>query len=190
MRRLKAAEGRALIALSLATLCARNLQIPSLAYGNTRDVNMCECGRGLQVALVGILPAYRDALECHTFALVVKNGVPIAYGPASVCCGCCEMGINVFPEFRGGETRWVYSQYMRAIHQVLGARHFFVTTYGMGRGNPEAIRTALAFEQAALDGYKELLESAAGDVVLEEFARAQIATESEHVSALYLLLDE
>ncbi len=54
----------------------------------------------------------------------------------------------------------------------------------------DAIRTALAFEQAALDGYKELLDLAGDDVVLEEFARAQIATESEHVSSLYLLLDE
>jgi len=53
----------------------------------------------------------------------------------------------------------------------------------------EAIRTALAFEQAALDGYRELLEKAGNDVVLEEFVRAQIATESEHVSQLYLLLD-
>jgi bacterioferritin len=53
----------------------------------------------------------------------------------------------------------------------------------------EAIRTALAFEQAALDGYRELLEKAGNDVVLEEFVRAQIAIESEHVSQLYLLLD-
>ncbi len=53
----------------------------------------------------------------------------------------------------------------------------------------DAIRTALAFEQAALDGYKELLEMSGEDVALEEFVRAQIATESEHVSQLYLLLD-
>jgi len=55
----------------------------------------------------------------------------------------------------------------------------------------EAIRTALAFEQAALDAYKDLLEKTDDDdVVLEEFVRAQIATESEHVASLYLLLDD
>ena len=53
----------------------------------------------------------------------------------------------------------------------------------------DAIRTALAFEQAALDAYKELLELAGNDVVLQEFVRAQIALESQHVSSLYLLLD-
>jgi len=54
----------------------------------------------------------------------------------------------------------------------------------------DAIRTALAFEQAALDGYRELLDKAGGDIVLEEFVRAQIATESEHVSSLVLLQDD
>ncbi len=55
----------------------------------------------------------------------------------------------------------------------------------------EAIRTALAFEQAALDAYRELLDDIKGDddVVLEEFLRAQVAVESEHVAELYGLLE-
>ena len=53
----------------------------------------------------------------------------------------------------------------------------------------EAIHTALAFEQAALDAYKEALQKVDGDVALEEFIRAQVATESEHVSTLYQLLE-
>ena len=55
----------------------------------------------------------------------------------------------------------------------------------------EAIRTALEFEEAALDGYRDLLESVRGkDTNLEEFARAQIAVESHHVADLMLLLKE
>jgi bacterioferritin len=54
----------------------------------------------------------------------------------------------------------------------------------------EAIRTALAFEQAALDAYRDALDKAEGDIVMEEFIRAQIATESEHVSSLYQLLED
>ena len=54
----------------------------------------------------------------------------------------------------------------------------------------EAIRTALAFEQAALDGYRDLLESAGGDVEIEDFAREQISVETEHVAELSLLLEE
>lgn len=55
----------------------------------------------------------------------------------------------------------------------------------------EAIRTAHAFEQAALDAYRELLERAqGGDVALEEFLRAQVAIESGHVAELSLLLED
>lgn len=55
----------------------------------------------------------------------------------------------------------------------------------------EAIRTALAFEQAALDAYRELLDDIKDDddVILEEFLRAQVAVESEHVAELYGLLE-
>ena len=56
----------------------------------------------------------------------------------------------------------------------------------------EALQTALLFEQAALDAYKEFLQvvEGSGDVVLEEFARQQVALESEHVSELRMLLGE
>lgn len=53
----------------------------------------------------------------------------------------------------------------------------------------DAIRTALAFEQAALDGYKELLERLDDDDEIADFVRDQVATESEHVAELSLLLE-
>lgn len=56
----------------------------------------------------------------------------------------------------------------------------------------EALRTALVFEKAALDAYRELLDRVEGtdDVVLEEFARAQVALESQHVAELELLIED
>jgi bacterioferritin len=54
----------------------------------------------------------------------------------------------------------------------------------------EAIRTAIAFEQAALDAYRELLDKIRGDVPLEEFVRAQVDLESQHVAELSLLVEE
>lgn len=56
----------------------------------------------------------------------------------------------------------------------------------------EALQMALVFEQAALDAYRDFLEAVegSGDVILEEFARQQVAIESEHVSELQMLLGE
>ena len=59
----------------------------------------------------------------------------------------------------------------------------------------EAIRTAVLFERAALDAYRELLEKvlAEGEPeggTLEEFLREQVAVESQHVSELEMLLED
>ena len=55
--------------------------------------------------------------------------------------GCCELGINVFEPYRGVEMRAMYSQLLRALHHVLGVDYYFMTPYGMGEGNDEAIRS-------------------------------------------------
>ena len=54
----------------------------------------------------------------------------------------------------------------------------------------EAIRNSVEFERGALEAYKELMEDAAGDVRMEEFARAQITLESEHLAHFKLLLED
>ncbi|MBN2492328.1 MAG: ferritin-like domain-containing protein [Planctomycetes bacterium] len=54
----------------------------------------------------------------------------------------------------------------------------------------EAIRTALAFEHAALDAYRELLDTIHDDVPLEEFIRKQVEVEAQHAAELSLLLEE
>ena len=53
-----------------------------------------------------------------------------------------------------------------------------------------ALRQALIFEEAALECYQDLLRKVEGDVPLEEFIRAQIALEYQHVAQLKELLAE
>ena len=55
----------------------------------------------------------------------------------------------------------------------------------------DAIQIALAFEQAALDAYCELLEllEGSGDSSLVEFARSQVELETQHVAELQQLLE-
>lgn len=53
----------------------------------------------------------------------------------------------------------------------------------------DALHEALAFEQQALDAYKELLPRVEGDPGLEDFVRQQIAIESEHVQEIAMLVE-
>jgi hypothetical protein len=140
-RRLSPRAGRRMLDLSLRALCSRNLEIYPLIYANPEEVALVDCGRGLQVLLTAMLPRFREVPETLLFFLILKNGVPIAYGPASVYLGCCEMGMNLFPEFRGGEVRFFYAQLMRALYHLAGVRYFFLTAYGMGEDNPEALKS-------------------------------------------------
>lgn len=140
-RRLPRGAARRLLDAALWALASRTLEIYSLSYASPDDVVVASCGRGLEVAVCGVEPVHRCALEGLYFLLVTKNGVPIAYGPATPLFGCSEMGINFFEEFRGAETRHVYTQVMRVQHHVLGVQSFHVTPYGMGKDNEPALRS-------------------------------------------------
>jgi hypothetical protein len=134
--------GPALVDLVLQALCARELEIYPLIYANGADAAIVEGGRGLQIALVGVDPDWRGPLESLFCFMVFKNGVPVAYGPVGVFGGSCEMGINLFPEFRGGEIHYFAAELMRVLHHRLAVDYFFLTRYGMGHKNPAAIRSA------------------------------------------------
>jgi len=120
---------------------ARDIEIYPLTHANDRDVQLFTLGRGYHLLLAGVLPAKRCAIELSSIYVVLSNGVPIAYGPASPFLGCCEMGINFFEEYRGGDTRFIYAGVMSALHHAFGVERFFVTAYGMGKGNAAAIKT-------------------------------------------------
>jgi len=139
--RLSARAGRKMLDLSLRALCCRNLEIYPLIYADPRHVTVIDCSSGLQVVLVGMLAGLRSVPESLLFFLILKNGIPVAYGPASIFLGCCEMGINLFPEFRGGEIRSIYAELMHALHHLAKARYFFLTSYGMGEDNEEALKS-------------------------------------------------
>ncbi len=55
----------------------------------------------------------------------------------------------------------------------------------------DALHTALDFEEAALEAYREALDKIGGDdIALEDFLRAQVAVESKHVADLKILLKD
>lgn len=133
--------GRAEIDLALQALCARRLEIYPLTHADPRDVVVADADQGLQFVIAGVRPEARTALESLFFFLVLCNGVPLGYGPIGAFAGCSEVGINLFPEFRGGGIRLLYAQFMRVLRHVLGIECFYLTRYAMGEANPDAIAT-------------------------------------------------
>lgn len=138
-RALPRSRGDQVLDACTAALASRQLEIHPLIYASPDDVLLVPFERGVSIVLAGVLPEHRAPLGASYFFMVLKNGVPVAYGPAAPLFGACELGINVFPEFRGGEIRYFYAQFMRLLRHAFDVELFYLTRYGMGEDNPDAI---------------------------------------------------
>jgi hypothetical protein len=69
----------------------------------------------------------------------VKNGVPINYFEAIGLCEWLEVGFNTFYTYRRGETAWLYSQALRCLRALTGAKVFSIYPYQIGQNNDEAL---------------------------------------------------
>ena len=140
-RRLSIAEARPLLDACRVTLCARHREIDTLSYVNERDVSLFQLERGIDVAVFGMRPDRRLPIESYFGFVIARNCVPVGYGGGWVFDDRSEIGVNVFDEFRGGESAYLFGQVMRVYHQCFAPRRFFVDPYQFGADNTEAIRS-------------------------------------------------
>ena len=139
--RLTRPAARALIDVVRVTLGVRHRETDPVTYANPRDVTLFSLGRGVDVALFGMVPERRLPLESYLGFVAAKNGVPIAYGGAWVFLDRARIGINVFDAFRGGESGYLFAQILRVYARHLGVRRFVVEPFQFGRRNEEGIRS-------------------------------------------------
>jgi hypothetical protein len=95
----------------------------------------------VDVALFGMEPEHRLPIESYFGFVAARNRVPVAYGGGWVFCGRCEIGVNLFEEFRGGESAAIFAAVLRTYRQRYRVRQFLVDPYQFGRDNTEAIRS-------------------------------------------------
>jgi hypothetical protein len=122
-----------------AALSQREREFHVIVHGDRREVYKVEAGRGLEIYVIGLAPALRLTLESDFGALLVKNGVPIGYGYAVLLFDRADIGINIFPTYRGGESPYVFDRFCAVFHHHFGARKFVMRRYQLGHQNPEGI---------------------------------------------------
>lgn len=138
---LSRAARRRLIEIARLALATRERETDPVTYADERETTLYRLERGIDVALFGMRPEHRLPIESYFGFVAAKNRVPIAYGGGWVFLERCEIGVNLFETFRGGESALIFSQVMRVYHQHYGARRFTVAPYQFGAGNDEAIRS-------------------------------------------------
>jgi len=51
-----------------------------------------------------------------------------------------DIGINIFPTYRGGESAYIFEKFAAAFHHHFGARKFVMRRYQVGWQNPEGVQ--------------------------------------------------
>jgi len=141
LRRAPRALARTLIETARVAMATRLRELFAFSYANVDDILVADPGRGLRVALIGILPRFRLPLHGYYAYLALKNGVPVGYGGGWQLFGALEVGVNVFESFRRGESAFIVSQVLRAYHQAFGMRVVVVDPYQIGHENREALES-------------------------------------------------
>lgn len=131
----------ALIDTARSVLAVRHRETDPVTHASTDDVTAFELGDGIDAVLYGHLPGHRTPIETYYGFVVARNRVPIGYGGGWVLCGRCEIGVNIFDTFRGGESMNTFAQLLRLYRHRFNLDRFTVDPYQVGAGNPEAIRS-------------------------------------------------
>lgn len=166
--RLPRAGGAAFLDAARAAIAVRYREIHAFTWGNPADVVRADLGRGLTIFCCGLLPAFRLPLRSGYGALLVRNGIPIAYVDAYALGDRIDLAFNVFYSFRSGESAWTYSRVAAFFRKHLGVSTICVDPYQFGKGNEEAIKSGAFWFYRKL-GFRSL------DPSLERLARREEA---------------
>jgi len=141
IERLSRAAGERVLDLARETSAVRYRELHGFTYGDPRRVLKTHLGRGVDVFVVGVPPANRLPLRAYHAALILKNGVPVAYFEGLSLFERMESGFNLYYTFRDGETGWLFARIMRLMRQLLGVSVISIDPYQIGHENEEGIES-------------------------------------------------
>ena len=141
MQLLDKREGSKLLDVAMSSLAVRHRETNHFNYANPAEVWLADVGKGVAIAATGLLPEHRYSLECTMGFLILSNGAPIGYGGSSMLYRQANNGINIFDEYRGSESAWLWVQVMRVFHALSGCTRFIANPYQFGADNNEALQS-------------------------------------------------
>jgi len=141
IERLSRAAGEKILDLARETSAVRYRELHGFTYGDSRRVLKARLGRGTEAFVLGVPPENRLPLRAYHAALILKNGVPVAYFEGLSIFERLESGFNLYYTFREGETAWLFGRMLRLMRQLLGVTVFSIDPYQVGHENEEGIES-------------------------------------------------
>ncbi len=141
IERLSRAAGERILDLARETSAVRYRELHGFTHGDSRRVLKAVLGRGTEAFVLGVPPENRLPLRAYHAALILKNGVPVAYFEGLSIFERLESGFNLYYTFREGETGWLFGRVLRLMRQLLGVTVFSIDPYQAGHENEEGIES-------------------------------------------------
>jgi len=138
---LNKAEAEQVVAASRIVLMRQLREIDPITFTSAQLVSYYQLDRGLSIALMDMVTERRHPVDSYIGYVAFKNGLPVAYAGSWILFDSARIGLNVFPEYRGGESVWIFQQVLRLHKQVYKLNRFTVDPYQLGKDNTDGIQS-------------------------------------------------
>jgi hypothetical protein len=118
----------------------RNLrEIDPTSFTAPAHISYYQLSRGISVVLMGMVPERRHPVDSYFSYTIFKNALPVGYGGCWILFNSGRIGFNIFPGYRGGESKYIFNQVLQLHSKVYGLKRFTVDPYQIGKENSEGI---------------------------------------------------
>jgi hypothetical protein len=141
LQRLSPTQGLRILDMARDSSTVRYRELYGFTRGDEKRVYKAELGRGVDLFLMGVLPAERLPMRAYHSALIFKNGVAVGYFEGLSLFERMESGFNFYYTFREGETAWIYARVLNVLRHLLNVSAFSIDPYQIGYENEEGIES-------------------------------------------------
>lgn len=134
-------EAEQVIDCSRMILVRHLREIDPISFTKAKRVSYYHLSRGLSISLMEMVPERRHPIDSYMGYVVFKNGLPVAYAGSWILFDSGRIGLNVFPDYRGGETRYIFEQVLQLHASVYHLKRFSVDPYQVGKDNSDGINS-------------------------------------------------
>ncbi len=134
-------EAAQIIACSRMILVKHLREIDPITFTSAELISYYRLPRGYSIALMGMVPERRHPIDSYMGYTVFKNGLPVAYAASWVLFDSARIGLNIFPAFRGGESKYIFEQVLKIHRSVYRLKRFSTDPYQIGKDNSDGIHS-------------------------------------------------
>jgi len=166
-------EAAQIIACSRMILVRHLREIDPITFTSPEHISYYWLPRGYSIALMGMVPERRHPIDSYMGYTVFKNGLPVAYAASWVLFDSARIGLNLFPSFRGGESKYIFEQVLKIHRSVYRLKRFSTDPYQIGKDNSDGIHSGAFW-----------IYYSAGFRPIEEEQRKISATEAKKIRSI------